>query len=130
MMCDELVSNLHNTEDSLLTTVPEIIMQGDEIFPSLKETLNVDIIKREGDMDVLGEEDSTGMITDEFYVPSFCTIKTEPKDVDINSVENYVDALSEEHSTGLQTHKVYIPSPFSIIKAEPRVSSFFPGNFL
>ncbi|KDR19095.1 hypothetical protein L798_06327 [Zootermopsis nevadensis] len=41
---------------------------------------NVDIIKTEDDVDVLGEEDSTGMIPDEFYVPSaFSTVKTEPK---------------------------------------------------
>jgi hypothetical protein len=40
MMCDERVSNLCKTEQSLATSVPDIIPQrNEEIFPSLKETL-------------------------------------------------------------------------------------------
>jgi hypothetical protein len=42
---------------------------------------NVDRIKAENDVDVLGEEDSIGMITNEIYIPSssFSIVKTEPK---------------------------------------------------
>jgi hypothetical protein len=42
---------------------------------------NVDRIKAENDMDVLSEEDSIGMITDDIYIPSspFSIVKTEHK---------------------------------------------------
>ncbi|XP_021923255.1 uncharacterized protein LOC110831502 isoform X2 [Zootermopsis nevadensis] len=107
----EDVTDIKEEEDPVQITSPTI----------KSECENVDIIKTEDDVDVLGEDDSTGMIPDEFYVPSsFSTLKTEPKNVNIISVENDTDVLSEEHSTGLQTDKVYIPSAFSTIKAEHR----------
>jgi hypothetical protein len=41
---------------------------------------NVDIIRVESDVDILSEDDSIGMHTDEVYIPStFFIVKTEPK---------------------------------------------------
>ncbi|XP_021920550.1 uncharacterized protein LOC110830222 isoform X2 [Zootermopsis nevadensis] len=79
---------------------------------------NVDIIKTEDDVDVLGEEDSTGMIPDEFYVPSaFSTVKTEPKSP-LNE-HQLMHELSTETSLEIQLRASLILSDIGYFNVVP-----------
>ncbi|XP_023719522.1 zinc finger and SCAN domain-containing protein 12 isoform X3 [Cryptotermes secundus] len=94
-MCDERVSSLQDTLQSLGSKVPKIILQTlEKIYPQVGNVQNIDTVKAENDVDA--EEDFIGIKMDEIYAPSaFSVNMTEP--------ENCLDVLKAEPSSYSET---------------------------